>query len=166
MNPIRTLTGLALLALLSAPGAAAAFNGQFQGGGTISNFNQACRNNNNWPENAQYYVVRYQPAGIGGNPDRDALTFLNDNHAFGFERPSGPFTNAFQPVTHGGVFRQPWIVWHDDPDIAALLRVTARTPANLTANTAASVRLRGQIRNFSGIPNCRVNFDVIVQQRR
>lgn len=150
--------------LLSIPAVAEANTGVFQGGGTLFNFNQACRNGG-WTQAIEMVTVRYQPNGVGNNASRDALAFYSPYWSVGFYTRSGRFTGQFQPVDHGGIFGGLMARWFDD-DNPTELRINAINPRNVTVNTLGPVRIRGTIRNYSGIQNCNIRFDVIVQQRR
>ena len=159
--PLSGLAAAALVALGATP--SAAFNGVFQGGGAISGFSPACVNVG-WTRNADAYSVRFEPAGLGSSGADATLYFLSDYHAFGFSRPGGDFTTSWQTVDAAQLFSHPWFRGHAEGQ-ATELRLTSIYPAVLDDTTARPVRIRGQVRHFGGVAWCRIDFDVIVQQR-
>lgn len=160
---IQFIMAVAVSGLLSLPTVAEANPGRFMGGGTVFNLSQACRDVG-WIGPSEPFSVRYHPSGVGTNRERDFIGFMSDYTALGYMRESGSFTNTFQPVTMSSVTSGAWSIPQNSPD-AAQLRVTNINPRNVTEDTRGSVRIRGQIRNFSGVQNCNVRFDVIVSQR-
>lgn len=163
-SPVKTALAACAMAALSAfaPTWAEAQVGRFMGGGTIFNFTPACVNAG-WDRNSEAYLVRFQPANIGSNADRDLLTFLGSAHSFSMQRDGG-FTTWWSAVDHaflGSGIGYSNATWDDHAD----LRIMSMWPSDPDANTMVPVRIRGQIRHFGHVPWCRVDFDVIVQQR-
>ncbi|PTX01109.1 hypothetical protein [Pararhodobacter aggregans] len=160
---LRLALFLALVAATLTPGSPAqAFNGRFQGGGTINFFSEECVNAG-WIENSAAFMVRFEPANIGYNPDRSLLAFFAMDRAFAVQI-DGNFTTAFQPVELYQIL--------DDAYFSSArerrptqVRFRSMYPALIGAETAETVRIWGDIRNFAGTPGCRVSFELLLQQQ-
>lgn len=155
------ILSVALTLALSTP-AAEAQVGRFDGGGVVFGFNKPCRDGG-WRA-TESYNVRYHPARLGDNGNRESITFSMPWHTLSFVQNRGRFTNRFQRVDHGGSFARPFFITARDRN-AAQVRVTNRTPANLAPRTRAPVRIQGQIRNWGGLRGCNVRFAVFVAQQ-
>ncbi|MCC5970661.1 MAG: hypothetical protein JJU15_11960 [Pararhodobacter sp.] len=164
MTKIKFAMGVVLGGLLSLPTVAEANPGRFMGGGTVFGFNQPCRDSG-WSSHSEPFTVRYHPSNVGDNASRDFIGFLSDFIAFGYARESGTFSNSFQPVTQSGVTSNAWSI-HQNHENAAQLRIMNMNPRNVNENTRRPIRIRGQIRNFSGIQGCNIRFEATVQQRQ
>lgn len=151
---------LALLA--AAPEAAQAFNGRFTGGGTVFDFSAACVNAG-WIENSTQYMVRFEPANVGYNPDRSLLAFFSLDRAFAFQI-DGAFSNSWQDVDLYQILDDAFLNPSDDPR-ATQVRFRSLSPSRIDAETADTVRIRGEVRNFAATPGCRVSFELLLQQQ-
>lgn len=161
---MKHLLSLALVTLgLALPGSANALSGRFMGGGTLSNFTNACINSG-WSGSPEFYGVRYQPRNVGNNADRDVLTFIGGSHAFSVQLDGAGFGSGWTPVRHGFLGGGIGFSTESDENTADV-RITSIWPASLDDTTNQSVRIRGQIRHFGWVRWCRVDFDVVVQQR-
>jgi len=159
---LRLFLFASVLASSLLPAPAVAFNGRFQGGGTINLFSEECVNAG-WIENSAAFMVRFEPANIGYNPDRSLLAFFAMDRAFALQ-VEGNFTTAFQPVELYQIL--------DDAYFSSArerrptqVRFRSMYPALIGAETAETVRIWGDIRNFAGTPGCRVSFELLLQQQ-
>ncbi len=161
---MKSLISTALIACsLALPGSASALSGRFVGGGTISNFTQACLNVG-WSNSPEHYTVRYHPRGVGNNWDVDLLSFYSNGHAFSLQRNGADFGSSWTPVRHA--FLGGYLGYSTESDTnTADIRITSIWPNTLDDTTSQTVRIRGQIRHLGHVRWCRVDFDVIVQQR-
>ncbi len=161
---MKHLLSLAIVVVgLALPGSADALSGRFIGGGTTSNFSNACVNVGGWPGTPQNYIVRYQPRNVGGNPNRDVLTFLGHFHAFAVQLNGASFGSSWTSVRHAFLGRGIGFTTEADADTADI-RITSIWPTTIDDTTSRTVRIRGQIRHLGHVPWCRIDFDVIVQQ--
>ena len=160
----KVLTGaIAALVAGALPLTAGPLTGRFHGGGTLSNWTPACINDG-WVDTPERYEVRYHPRGVGSNRDRDSIAFYGGQTAMSFILNGGNFSNAWQPVTHAFLGSGITVADQNQPE-AARIRILSMWPNNLDENTDQPVRIRGQIQHLALARWCRVDFDVIVQQR-
>jgi len=156
------LAGLSALLML-APISATAQVGRFDGGGTIYGFNRACQNGG-WSGGPQAYRVRLHPDSLGTNGNTMSVAFFGDNHAFSFSLTDPANQYDWQSFDAYYLFSRPSFT-PSDAAFPAQIRVRSVRPTAIDETTSVPVRFRGQIRNFSGIQYCRVEFDVVVTQR-
>lgn len=152
-----------ILALfVAAPDPAQAFNGRFTGGGTVFNYSAGCVNAG-WIENSAQYMVRFEPANVGYNPDRSLLAFFSLDRAFAFQ-VDGAFATTWQSVDMYQIMDDAYL--HPSGDSRATqMRFRAVSPSVIDAETDGVVRIRGEVRNFAATPGCRVTFELMVQQQ-
>ena len=112
-----------------------------------------------------YLVVQcMQYCRVSNNRLLCTLNFIGSSYAFSFSLANPGDQATWQNFDSYYVFARPFFVPSDDAN-AAQIRVRSVRPSNIDETTAVPVRVRGQIRNFSGIQYCRVEFDVVVTQR-
>jgi hypothetical protein len=105
------------------------------------------------------YNARYRHPNLGDNGAPARISMLANYHATSLSHPTGDFNNTFQTVK--GVF-----VGGSGGTYNGSLRMTSRTPANITANTPI-VTIKGIVRNFfktSVTPNCQISFTMSVMR--
>jgi hypothetical protein len=105
------------------------------------------------------YNARYRHPNLGDNGASARISMLANFHATHLFHPTGDFNNTFQTVK--GV----WIAGGGGTYNASL-RMIARTPANITANTQI-VTIKGAVNKFfrtSISPNCNISFTMTVMR--
>jgi hypothetical protein len=151
-----------LASLTAVPDAAMAFNGRFTGGGTVFDYSHACVNAG-WIENSAQYMVRFEPANVGYNPDRSLLAFFSLDRAFAFQ-VDGQFLRTWQEVDLYQILDDAYLHPSEHRQ-AAQVRFRSISPSRIDAETAGTVRIRGEVRNFAATPGCRVTFELLLQQQ-
>jgi len=105
------------------------------------------------------YNARYRHPNLGDNGASARISMLATFHATHLFHPTGDFNNTFQTVK--GV----WVAGGGGTYNASL-RMIARTPANITANTQI-VTIKGTVNKFfrtSVSPNCNISFTMTVMR--
>lgn len=101
----------------------------------------------------------YTPPNVGDNGPSTRLSIFFTIYAENYRLPSGALTSTFQNVDAGGLGRGLFTF-----DNQAKMRLTLSKPSTVTATTQY-IRMKGQIKNFNDIPNCKVTFRAAYVQR-
>ena len=95
-------------------------------------------------------LVRFQPAGVGGNPTSTGFTFMWGNGGYG-ATVAGPITSKYKTAVLTTLFD------YGDSTGSTQIRFTSQKPATI-ATTTPWVEATGNITDFDGMPGCTVTF--------
>lgn len=134
---------------------------EFRGGGVMKFQKNACTQDG-WPGQggSESINVRYRPGGVGGNERNDRFVVYFPFSSMDFGMVNGKFTNAFKNTNSVYQFSK---AFEQTGPITKARRV-GLTPATVKASTPF-VRIRVQLRNFSGVQGCDVLIDAPLYKR-
>lgn len=131
---------------------------EFQGGGFLSNFSEACAGTG-WNGVVQV-TVRLRPAEYPGNGDQNRLSIFLNNYAVNYRFPDIDL-NVWTPVTEatsiGGSFTSQ--TGNPSPSIRQVA-----APGN-TAFTDDELHIIGEIRTFDWTQGCNAHLNAFLHRR-
>lgn len=152
---IRQLALAAILALSAAAPTVAA-EVAFEGSGYLTGLSASCGS----ATRLEGGLVRavYLPAGLGDNGETARLSFFDRVYAQGYEG-EGPFGRNWTPAAGGEIGAAPRLY-----AVRPRVRILQQVPRDVADDTPG-LRIRGLIRNFSGLDGCEAAFDFHLLRR-